>query len=696
VLLGFAREETVSLAMATLILPLLLAVLAALAGAAAAAVLASPRLSVWLAVAACGIGTAGTLGYLIAQSPPAGMASGLLLPGSVLRFGLDGLSGWVLLLVLLAAMAASAGAMPPRQPGVQRGRRAASPAGRTTAMLLPVFILGMVLTLIAADTLTLVAGFELMSLASLALVLSGHDDAAGRAAGLLYGGMATFAAICCVAGLALLSNGAGLEFAAIRAHPAQGWPASIGFMLLLLGAGSKAGLAPLHVWLPPAHTAAPAPASALMSGAMTKVALYVLIRAAFDLAGPATPVWWGVALLVVGAASAVLGALRANLEDDFKAVLACSTIEHVGFIAIGLGFALVARAADLPAVASLALAAALLHMLAHGLFKPLLFIVAGAVQAAAGSRQLARLGGLIQQMPVTSAAALLGGASLAALPPSAGFASEWLLFQSAFAAPRGGGLALEMLACLVALAMAVAAALAAAAAVRLIGIAFLGRPRSPRGSSAQEAAAPVRWAMAGLAMALVLLGLLPGVAVGWLEPALRLLTGVGMAERAGPWLLTPQLQAPGYPPLLAALLLALAAALALWLLRRPATIGSRASPAWDCGFAAAPAWLPFGDPITQYGPDGFAQPIRRALATPLLSVTEVLDMPAPGDARPAQITVTSHDPAVRLLFVPLGRLRAWLSARADLLQVLAARRALSLLFAVLVALLVAVAAVEQW
>ena len=241
------------------------------------------------------------------------------------------------------------------------------------------------------------------------------------------------------------------------------------------------------------------------------------------------------------------------------------------------------------------------------------------------------------------------------------------------------------------------AALAAAAAVRLIGIAFLGRPRSPRGSSAHEAAAPARWAMAGLSLALVLLGLLPGVAVGWLEPALRLLTGAGMAGRAGPWQMAPQLQTPGYPPLLVALLLALSAiAAAIWLLRRPGTIGSRASPAWDCGFSAAPAWLPFGDPLTQYGPDGFAQPIRRALATPLLSVTEMLDMPLPGDARPAQIIVTSHDPAVRLLFVPLARLRGWLSARADLLQVLTARRALSLLFAVLVALLVAVAALEQW
>ncbi len=668
--------------MAALILPLLAAVLVALATAAAIAACGRGRFAGLIATAACGIGAIAALGYLAGGAPPAGMASVLLLPGGGLRFALDGLGGWMALLVLLAATAANAAALPA--------------PGAATGALLPAFVFGMVLAVVAADTLTLVAGFELMSLASLALVLSGYDNAEGREAGLLYGGMAGFAAVCCVGGLALLSNGAGLDFAAIRAHPAQGWRAGCGFLLLLLGTGSKAGLAPLHVWLPPAHSAAPAPASALMSGAMTKVALYVLIRAAFDLAGPATPAWWGVALLVAGAASAVLGALRANLEDDLKAVLACSTIEHVGLVTVGLGFALVARAADLPAVASLALAAALLHAMAHGLFKTLLFLVAGAVQSAAGSRRLARLGGLLRRMPVTGAMALLGCASLAGLPPSAGFASEWLLLQAAFAAPRSGSLALELLSCFVALAMAAAAALAAAAAVRLLGMAFLGRPRTPLGASAQDAPPPARWAMGGLATMLALLGLWPGLWLGLLGPALRMLVGAGMGERAGPWLVTPQAQAPGYPPLLVLLLLALAATAGLWLSLRPGMAERRAAPAWDGGFAPAPAWLPFGDPITQYGPDGFSQPIRRAMATPLLSVTEAIDMPAPGDPRPARIAVAMRDPAWLLLFAPAARLRAWLSAHGELLQVLPARRALSLLFAVLVVLLAAVAAVEQW
>ena len=670
--------------MAALILPLLAAVLLALAAAAAIAASGHLRVAGLLATAACCIGAAGAFGYLAQGAPPVGMASALLLPGDGLRFGLDGLGGWMALLVLLAAAASAAAAS------------AANAASVATGVLLPVFVLGMVLAIIAADTLTLLAGFELMALASLALVLSGPDPAEGRAAGLLYGGMAGFASVCCVAGLALLSNGAGLDFAAIRTHPAQGWRAGCGFLLLLAGAGSQAGLAPLHVWLPPAQGAAPAPAAALMSGAMTKVALYVLIRAAFDLAGPATPAWWGVALLVAGSASAVLGALRANLEDDFKAVLACSTIGHVGLVAAGLGFALVARAADLPAVASLALAAALLHAMAHGLFKTLLFMVAGAVQDAAGSRQLARLGGLMPRMPVAGAMALLGAASLAGLPPSAGFASEWLLFQAAFAVPRGGGLALPLLASLAALAMAAAVALAAAAAVRLIGVAFLGRPRTPRGASAQDAAPVARRAMAGLAAALALLGLLPGLALGLLDPALRLLAGAGLRERAGAWTIAPQAQMPGYPPLLVALLLALAAAAGLWLLLRPGGGGRRAAPAWDGGFAAAAAWLPFGDPLTQPGPEGFSQPIRRALAAPLLSVTEAVDMPAPGDSRPARIVVAMHDSAWPLLFAPAGRLRAWLSARADLLHLLPPRRALSLPFAVLVLLLAAVAVAAQW
>ena len=201
---------------------------------------------------------------------------------------------------------------------------------------------------------------------------------------------------------------------------------------------------PLHAWLPLAHPAAPSHVSALMSGAMTKVALYVLARLLLDLCGPLQPAWWGVPLLALGACSALFGALRANLEGDTKVLLACSTIENIGFITVALGLALAFRGADLGPLAALAAGAALLHALNHGVFKTLLFLAAGAVAHGAGSRRLDRLGGLIHAMPVTALAALVGMAAAASLPPLSGFASEWLLLQSLLAGWRVGDIGFQV------------------------------------------------------------------------------------------------------------------------------------------------------------------------------------------------------------------------------------------------------------
>ena len=602
-----------------------------------------------------------------------------------ITLALDGLSGFFLLLLMAAGAAASAAALD--GPGDTDA----------TAPFLPVFLAAMALTLLAGDAFALVLGFELMSLASFALILTHHDDATVRAAALLYIGMAALGAACLIPALALLADGAGwdLRFAAIRALPPEGWRATLVFVLALVGAGSKAGLAPLHVWLPPAHAAAPAHVSALMSGAMTKVALYLLVRVLFDLCGPAQPVWWGVPLLVLGAGGAVLGGLRANLENDIKALLACSTVENIGLIVIGLGVALAARGADLSTLAALALGGALLHALAHGLFKSLLFIAAGAVQHGAGTRLLVRLGGLIHRMPVTTVCVLVGAASLAGLPPSAGFAGEWTLFQAVLGGPRIGNLGLQILICVVAALMALAAALAAAAAVRLVGVAFLGRPRSPRAAAADEAGPRTRDALTGLAVALAVVGLFPGAVLSLAEPVLRRLVSAGLDDRAGLLEVAAQAGMPGYSAAGIALLGALAAGLVLWLVRTLTTPGHRDAPAWDGGFGAPPPWLPFGDPLTQYGGASFAQPLRRALGGALLQADEIVDMPAPGETRPARITVELSDPAAWWLFRPVAELRARLSAFADAIQFLTIRRTLSLMFTVLVLFLAVVALMEQ-
>ncbi|HEY0417992.1 MAG TPA: proton-conducting transporter membrane subunit, partial [Acetobacteraceae bacterium] len=413
----------------------------------------------------CGTGALLAVAGLVLGAGTATLAVPLGLPDMPVTLGLDGLSGFFLLLLMLSGVAASAAAMD------------AAPEYHAAMPFYPVFLAGMALTLLAADAFSLLLGFELMSVASAALVLTHHRDEGVRNAALLYIGMAAIGAACLVPAFALLGSGGGWEFGfgAMRAHPPEGWRATLVLVLVLIGAGSKAGLAPLHVWLPPAHAATPGHVSALMSGAMTKIALYVLIRVLFDLCGPAQPLWWGVPLLVLGAFGAVLGALRANLENDLKAALACSTIENIGLIVVGLGLALTARAADLGPLAALAMGGALLHVLAHGMFKTLLFLGAGAVQHGAGTRRLDRLGGLIHRMPVTTACMLAGAACLAALPPSSGFASEWMLFQAALAAPRIGGIGLQVLVCAVAALMALAAALAAAAAMRIIGVALIAR-----------------------------------------------------------------------------------------------------------------------------------------------------------------------------------------------------------------------------
>jgi len=237
--------------------------------------------------------------------------------------------------------------------------------------------------------------------------------------------------------------------------------------------------------------------------------------------------------------------------------------------------------------------------------------------------------------------------------------------------------------------------LAAAAAVRLVGVAFLGRPRTPRAAAADEAGLPARAAMLGLAGASLLIGLFPGAVLALAEPALRLVAGAGMADRAGVLVLSPQRDAPGYPAPAVAVLLGLSLAAVVWLVRRRSVAGHRAAAAWDCGFAPPPAWLPFGDPATQYGGASFGQPLRRALGGALLQARETVDMPLPGDTRPATLRVTAADPAAAHVFRPIARARDALSGAADAMQFLTIRSTLTLIFAVLVFFLLVVVVVEQ-
>ncbi|WP_249731814.1 proton-conducting transporter membrane subunit [Roseococcus sp. SDR] len=628
------------------------------------------------AVASAGLGLVGAIG-LPATPLPFGP------PWGAAQVAVDALAGWFLVILALAAVPAclfaAASPPPPRAEG----------AG------FPLFLAGMALTLIAADGFTLMLGFELMSLASWALVAARHATGAGRRAARLYLAFAAFSGICLIGAVGLLAAGGGLGFAAMRAAPPEGWRAAAVLALVLLGAGSKAGLVPFHVWLPLAHPAAASPVSALMSGAMVKIALYVMIRLLFDLSGAAQPAWWGLPLLGLGVATALIGALRANLERDTKAILACSTLENMGLMVAALGLALAYRGADLLPLASVALAAALLHALNHAAFKTQLFLSLGAVYSLAGSRDPDRLGGLIHRMPWVAGCAILGALSAAALPPLSGFASEWLLLQALIQGFRASDMSVQLIAAASLAVVGMAVGLAAAAMVRLVGLVFLGRPRTPRVAGAPDATGLMRVALVLPTLLTLVLGPLAAVALGVLDGPIRQVLGPqAAAPRFGLELALGE-GGSRYLPGLVALLLALVVGGLVLLVRRRSPREPARGPAWDCGFLPPPPHMPFGDPLSQVSALGLGQPIRRSLGGLAIAPREWLVNQPPGSPAAATLRVEGQDRGFTRLLYPLARARRALSREAEQLRGLSLRFYLGLTFGTLVSLLALVALLER-
>jgi formate hydrogenlyase subunit 3/multisubunit Na+/H+ antiporter MnhD subunit len=594
------------------------------------------------------------------------------------HFAADALARAFLVLINLGAAAASLYAL-----GYGRHERA---PGRVLPFY-PVFLAGMNLVPLAADAFSFLFAWELMSLASWALVLADHDQAENRRAGLVYLAMAVFGGLALLLAFGLLAGGTGgYLFADMRAAPPEGWRAGIILALVLLGAGSKAGLVPLHVWLPLAHPAAPSHVSALMSGVMTKVAVYACIRILFDLLGPASW-WWAVPLLVLGAASAVLGVLMALLERDLKRLLACSSIENIGVVFLALGLALAFRANAMPDAAALALTAALFHAFNHMGFKSLLFFGAGAVLHATGTRDIERQGGLIHRMPLSAGLFLAGCMAISALPPLNGFASEWLLLQSILISPDLPQWTLRLAVPACGAALALAAALAAACFVRAFGIVHLGRPRSPEAATAHETDRFSLAAMAILAVLCLLAGLFPGLVMDALAPVSQQLAGARLPSQAGQdWLtvIPVERRHSTYNGALLALFVLLSAGLIALAARRFAAAGLRRSRLWDCGY-------PHLGPAAQYTAASLAQPIRRVFATVLLGAREEVRMPPPGATAPAEIRLSARDPAWDTLYAPLAGAIDTVALRLNALQFLTIRRYLSFVFLTLILLLTALA-----
>jgi formate hydrogenlyase subunit 3/multisubunit Na+/H+ antiporter MnhD subunit len=374
-----------------------------------------------------------------------------------------------------------------------------APSLALLALQYNVFLAGMTLVLVADDAYAFLVAWEVMAVASYFLVTTDHQREECREAGFIYLLVAHVGAVAILLAFGVLkghtSGQADYAFAAMRTHMLTPFWTSVAFLLALFGFGAKAGLLPLHVWLPEAHPEAPSPVSALMSGVMLKTAIYGLLRVTFDLLH--TPAWWwGALMLALGLLTALFGVMLGAVQTDMKRLLAYSSIENIGVIILVLGLCTIFRAFGFLPLAALALTAALYHSLNHAFFKSLLFLVTGSVLHATGERRLGRLGGLIRRMPWVAGLALIGTLAAAGLPPLNGFVSEWLALQAFLLAPGLPEFFLTALIPLTAAALVLASALAAYVMVKFYGIVFLGRHREMALERAHDAGRAERLGMA--------------------------------------------------------------------------------------------------------------------------------------------------------------------------------------------------------
>jgi formate hydrogenlyase subunit 3/multisubunit Na+/H+ antiporter MnhD subunit len=554
---------------------------------------------------AAGVGTAlaGAAGLAAGIAAVSGQSFALDLPGllplSGVSFALDPLGGFFLAVTGGVAVAAGVYAA---------GYARHSGAGRTVSAVLPLFAASMLGVPAAASAGTFLLCWELMAVTSLLLVLTEHRRRPEVAeAGRWYAVMTHLGFACILAGLMILAAHAGGDsFAALRAAGGRLSPAVRGlvFVLVLAGFGSKAGMVPLHAWLPRAHPEAPSHVSALMSAAMVNLGVYGIIRVGAGLLGGG-PRWWWLLVLALGAVSAVYGILQAAMSTDLKRLLGYSTTENMGLVLVGVGAAGLFAASGHRVLAALALGAALLHVVNHAAFKTLLFLAAGSVLHATGTRDLDELGGLRTRMPVTTAAFGWGALAASALPPGTAFTSEWLLLQALVHGLPGAGTAGAVVLPAAVAAVALTAGLAAATFVKAFGTGFLARPRGDGAAGAAESPASMLAAMGLAGAACAVLALVPGLVLPAVARAAGAAAGPGGRVAAG--LVTVRLAGVtgSLSPLLTALALAavmIAAAAGLRMI--PARRARRAARLWDCGAGPLTARM-------EYTATSFAEPLQR-------------------------------------------------------------------------------------
>ena len=604
-----------------------------------------------------GVAAAGGGGMALLDRTTEQIVLPLGLPWLHVVLSLDPLAGFFLFIVgAVTFIAACYG------PGYVREHLGGPHPVGTLLFFTGLFVGGMFLVLLAADAFSFMFAWELMSLASYFLVVFQHHLIENRRAAFIYllmavvGGAFLFLAYGVLAGFS-----DGFSFAVMKAADLTPIWATIAFTFAFLGFGLKAGIVPLHVWLPLAHPVAPSHISALMSGVMLKVAVYGFIRFVYDLLGDVT--WqWGVVVLLVGSASAVLGVLYALMQHDLKRLLAYHSVENIGIIYIGLGLSMIFHATHHLEIAALALIAALYHCLNHAIFKSLLFFGAGAILQQSRQHDMEKMGGLIRKMPVTASCFLIGCISISALPPFNGFVSEWLTFQAALQGPLLKSGILGAMIPVAAAGLALTGALAAACFVKVYGIVFLGLPRSPEIAEAQDPSCGMQLGQIILAVCCLGFGIFPT----WVVRAINIIpeglmgTGLSSATDNG-WLwltpVSPQTASYGAPAVFFGILVS-------WLIvfaflhppRRDKRI--RIGPAWDCGFGPLNSRM-------QYTASAFAMPLRRIFSFVWLIVEKV--EPA-GPGKGARYILRIEDRVWLIFYVPIGKIMLRLAERTSRIQ----------------------------
>ncbi len=573
------------------------------------------------------------------------------LPDLPFHLRLDALAGFFLLLLGIAGAGISVFAA-----GYFREGEGTSPG--LLCLQYHTFLASMVMVILADDAYLFLVSWETMALSSYFLVTTQHRIPEIRQAGFLYLLIAHVGAIGLLLCFGVLQGGNWqMTFDAMRgATLAPAW-ASIAFLLALFGFGAKAGLVPMHVWLPEAHPAAPSPVSAMMSGLMLKMAVYGLLRISFDLLHVG-PWWWGMLTLMLGLGTALFGAVFAAVQTDMKRLLAYSSIENIGLIFAAIGLALLCRTFDLRLLAALALTAALIHSFNHALFKSLLFLATGSVLHATRERSLGKLGGLIRRMPWVATFALIGTLALAGLPPLNGFVSEWLLLQAFLSTPIIPHAFVNMIVPLGAAVVALTAALAGYVMVKFYGVIFLGQPRESSLMHAQDPGWFERLGLGWLALGCVLIGIFPQFALDATAGVTQALVGEVIHRGPAPWWIAPvSTTQASYSGL--ALLAGMLGVIGLMflLVRRMYHGRVRRTPAWNCGYP----WL---SPRMQDTAEGFGQPIRHMFGVFFRMERE---LPSPNDSAP-HYRVHIEDRFWHALYLPLARVVGWLADRLAVLQ----------------------------